>query len=440
MSQATVQVDSTAGPALTASAVIPVLPGATTGTGDATAYQYTLTDLAAFFVSVDGPFVMTAATPTPSAFVSTTFYGFSSTTLGAALMGFGTTNDVSLLNRAGTTVLGITANTTTVALAGALSITGALSGVTTLGASTSVTVTSASASALAVGLAGATNPAFVVDSSTGSQAAGLKVTGATAAGTVAVAVISSGADANLSFAAKGTGTISLLSALSGTSATFNNGAASASTLVAADNTNASAQGGSFAVRRNGASIGGMLNRGVWQTNTSENLALYSETGLGIEFYVNGSVTRRGYMDSSNSFSWTSASATAFAVGLAGATNPAFVVDSSTGSQAAGFSVTGAVAAGTVALAVISSGADASVTLNAKGTGTIGIGSVSTGAVSIVPILGATLKCMVSTTAGASLNLGNAGTAPTSPNNGDMWIESNTIKVRLNGATVTVTTA
>lgn len=81
---------------------------------------------------------------------------------------------------------------------------------------------------------------------------------------------------------------------------------------------------------------------------------------------------------------TSANASAFAVGLAGATNPAFVVDSSTASQAAGLKITGAVAAGTVAAAVISSGADASLTINAKGTGTIGIGSVSTGAVTITP--------------------------------------------------------
>lgn len=52
----------------------------------------------------------------------------------------------------------------------------------------------------------------------------------------------------------------------------------------------------------------------------------------------------------------------------------------------------------------------------------------------------TVKCPVSTTARASFNLGNAGTAPTAPANGDMWIESNTIKARLNGATVTVTTS
>jgi hypothetical protein len=51
-----------------------------------------------------------------------------------------------------------------------------------------------------------------------------------------------------------------------------------------------------------------------------------------------------------------------------------------------------------------------------------------------------VQCPASSTARASLNLGNAGTAPTAPADGDMWIESNTIKVRLNGATVTVTTS
>lgn len=81
---------------------------------------------------------------------------------------------------------------------------------------------------------------------------------------------------------------------------------------------------------------------------------------------------------------TSASASALAVGLAGATNPAFVIDSSTASQAAGLKVTGATAAGTVAAAVVSSGSDANLTINAKGSGTIGIGSVSTGAVTITP--------------------------------------------------------
>lgn len=83
---------------------------------------------------------------------------------------------------------------------------------------------------------------------------------------------------------------------------------------------------------------------------------------------------------------TSASASALAVGLAGATNPSFVVDSSTGSQAAGLKVTGATAAGSVAAAVISSGSNANLTIDAKGSGTIGIGATSTGAVTVTPNL------------------------------------------------------
>lgn len=95
----------------------------------------------------------------------------------------------------------------------------AISTITTIGATTvntvnlntssASTITSASASALAVGLAGATNPSFVIDSSTATQAAGLKVTGAVAAGTVAIAAISSGADAGLSIASKGVGNLTL---------------------------------------------------------------------------------------------------------------------------------------------------------------------------------------------------------------------------------------
>ncbi len=75
--------------------------------------------------------------------------------------------------------------------------------------SSTVTVTSASASALAVGLNGATNPAFKVDASTGSQAAGLSVKGAATGGTVAIAAIDSGSNTNLTLDAKGSGTLVL---------------------------------------------------------------------------------------------------------------------------------------------------------------------------------------------------------------------------------------
>lgn len=140
MSQAFVLIDSGSPVALTSATVFPTLPGAVTGTGNAVAGQTTLADLVTYIGTADGPFIMTAATATPSAFSSTTFEGFSSTTLGAAIMGYGTTNDVTLVNRAGTAVIGITANTTGVTMAGALAVTGAITGAS---ASLATTITSA---------------------------------------------------------------------------------------------------------------------------------------------------------------------------------------------------------------------------------------------------------------------------------------------------------
>lgn len=79
-------------------------------------------------------------------------------------------------------------------------------GVSSTGA---MTVTSSSANALTVGLAGATNPAFQVDASTASSATGIKVKSAAAAGGVAVSVVSSGTNENLTLDAKGSGTITI---------------------------------------------------------------------------------------------------------------------------------------------------------------------------------------------------------------------------------------
>lgn len=71
------------------------------------------------------------------------------------------------------------------------------------------TVTSNSANASAVGPNGTTNPSFNVDASTASAATGLNVKSAAAAGGLAVSVISSGTDENLTIDAKGAGTITL---------------------------------------------------------------------------------------------------------------------------------------------------------------------------------------------------------------------------------------
>lgn len=139
MSQALVQIDSAASATLSATAVIPVLNGAVTGTGNANAAQTTLASLKTYFEggTVD-EFLSTVAVATPAALTATQFTGFASTVSGATLMGYGTTGDVTLKNRAGTDVLVVTANTLNVTLAGALAITGALSGVTSAVFSTSV--------------------------------------------------------------------------------------------------------------------------------------------------------------------------------------------------------------------------------------------------------------------------------------------------------------
>lgn len=96
----------------------------------------------------------------------------------------------------GTITLGNT-STGAIALARATGVTGA------------ATVTVASATALTVGANGATNPVVQVDSNTASVATGLKVTGAAAAAGLAVAVISSGTDENLTINAKGAGTVTI---------------------------------------------------------------------------------------------------------------------------------------------------------------------------------------------------------------------------------------
>jgi hypothetical protein len=68
-------------------------------------------------------------------------------------------------------------------------------------------VTTTSANALAVGPANVTNPTFNVDSSTASAATGLNVKGAAAGSGLAVSVISSGTNENLTVNAKGSGTV-----------------------------------------------------------------------------------------------------------------------------------------------------------------------------------------------------------------------------------------
>jgi hypothetical protein len=113
------------------------------------------------------------------------------------------------------------------------------------------------------------------------------------------------------------------------------------------------------------------------TGATNNYGFYGSIASGtgrFNFYAAG--TAANYFGGTVTIQ--TASATALAVGLNGATNPAFTIDSSTASQAAGFKITGAATGGTVALVATDSGSNTSLSFNAKGTGTISVGNVSTG--------------------------------------------------------------
>jgi hypothetical protein len=94
--------------------------GATTLSSTVATGALTITGAATYTTNLKS----TTALATPAALTATQATAFASTVSGAAIMGFGTTNDVSLMNRAGTVVLGIGPNTTTVNMTGLLTVSG----------------------------------------------------------------------------------------------------------------------------------------------------------------------------------------------------------------------------------------------------------------------------------------------------------------------------
>jgi hypothetical protein len=128
----------------------------------------------------------------------------------------------------------------------------------------------------------------------------------------------------------------------------------------------------------------LVGASIWAEADDTFSATVNDTDLVFATGLSEAATEKMRLSSSGELTVTSAAAASLSVGRLGATTPAFVVDSSTGSQAAGLKVTGAATGGTVAVVAVDSGAAANLTVNAKGTGTIGIGSVSTGAVTITP--------------------------------------------------------
>jgi hypothetical protein len=83
---------------------------------------------------------------------------------------------------------------------------------------------------------------------------------------------------------------------------------------------------------------------------------------------------------------TTTSATGFAVGRQGTTNPVLNVDASTASVVTGLNLKGAAAAGGMALSVTSSGTNENLTIDAKGSGTVTINATGTGSVLVNRLL------------------------------------------------------
>lgn len=176
------------------------------------------------------------------------------------------------------------------------------------------------------------------------------------------------------------------------------------------------------------------------TDASANVLLRSQNSVDLRLGVNattwltitsaGLITHGGATALNGATTITSASASALAVGLNGATNPAFVVNASTASQAAGLSVSGAATGGTVAIATIDSGANNNLTVDAKGTGTIQIGSISTGAITLAR----------ATTISGALTAAAASFSGTVNHTGAFQINSNAMTFPAAAATLTQTVA
>ncbi|MGO9769133.1 MAG: hypothetical protein ACLPSW_06180 [Roseiarcus sp.] len=336
-------------------------------------------------------------------------------------------------------------------------------------ASGAVTITSSSANALAAGLNGSTNPALNVDASTSSSATGLNVKSAAAGSGLAVSVISSGSNENLTLNAKGSGTIG-----------FGNVSTGAVTITPALTLSGALTYGGVTLSNAVTGTGEMvlqtspsLTTPALGAATGASLALNGATLGSNALAAAGTAAISGALTSA-AHAIASASANALVAGPNGATNPAFNVDASTSSAATGLNVKAAAAGSGLAASVSSSGTNESLSINAKGSGSIALGNVSSGGVTIgagsaitssgaggalgafafaspasPPAVGGTtpaagafttlsatglISAAASTTSGASLNLPQ-GSAPSAPNNGDLWTTSAGLYARIAGSTV-----
>lgn len=276
MGVAALHIDSVATLTLSASMVIPVLDTAPTLTGftplaGPAAAVITLSDLKTFFEGgTANEFILTTGITTPSALTATTFLGFASTVSGGVLMGYGTTNDVSLMNRAGTVVLGIGPNTTAVNMVGTLLVSGTTF---TLGAAGAARTVSGTTTALTSNVAsGATTITGNVGTGTGAVGGFIfqvPIThGPDAVAQTLTTVLT--LDATTAVRATFAGAVAINGALSGvTSATFSTSILS-TTALATPSALAATQFTGFASTVSGAAIMGF--------GTTNDVALMNRAG------------------------------------------------------------------------------------------------------------------------------------------------------------------
>jgi len=237
------------------------------------------------------------------------------------------------------------------------------------------------------------NPAFTVDTSTGSSVTGVIVKSRVLAGGASLYVTSSGSNEALTIDAKGSGTITLGSVSTGaislnTATTVGSTLAVSGTLTVTSNSAAA-----FAVGRLGATtpafqvnasagtaVTGLLVTSaaaaggvavqVTSGGATESMTIDAKAG-GLITLAGAAATAIGVTIGSTTSAANviatvySSNATAFQVGPNGSTNPSFIVNASTSSAVGGLKLTGAATTVGIALQAIDSGATCPITIDAK---------------------------------------------------------------------------
>jgi hypothetical protein len=294
-------------------------------------------------------------------------------------------------------------------------------------------ITSTGANALSVGRQGTTTPVLNIDASTANVVTGLQIKGAAAGAGLAITTTSSGTDENLTFDAKGAGTLTFngtatgnisLARATGVTGALTVTSAGASALAVgrqgstspALQVDASAGTSVTGLKITAGAAGGGLALAVVGGNTDENLTLDAKGAgtLTLNGTATGGITLSRATGVTGALTVTSAGASAFAVGRQGSTSPALQVDASTGVSVTGLKITAGAAGGGLALALVGGNTDENLTVAAKGAGGLTFGNSSAASITFSV---ATSGHFILQNNGSALNCNDASGKLTTDNNG-----------------------